>query len=365
MDLKSLIETHKLSDEFIIDAIQEKIKNDAANKQDPSISIIGQGQGFMVSQTLFAAEGLRLNKHLTDGPKNAKQLAEATGVYEPALYRMLRALSSIDILEHLEDDTFAQTSQLMSLNILDGVAFNQPSYQAWKHFMHTLKTGEASWSKEHGKSFYQYLQWSSPEEKDLFKSWNTRTSKEWLHPLVDLYQFNQYKKIIDVGGGEGSLLAHILQQNENVQGVLFDQSNVVSEANTMFSEVGVDDRVEIIGGDFFQTIPSGGDLYIISRVLLNWNDEECLLILENCRAAMGENGTLLVIDFLIPKPEHPTYQTIVFNDLNLLMAFGGGNRTEDEWQKLIEQGGFTLNKVIPACYPSLLSFIRAVPDNTK
>lgn len=362
MDLQSLIKKYQYSEDFIIQAINEKINNDIINNQDPSLQVIGQGQGFMISQTLFAAEALELGKHLASGPKTAKQIALVTNTHESTLYRMLRALAAIGIIAHQEDDCFAQTTRSKYLNILDGAAFNQPSYQAWNHFMHTLQTGEPSWSKEHGKSFYDYLQWSSPEEKDLFQKWNTRTAQEWLHPLVTLYPFHQYRKIVDVGGGEGSLLAHILKLNPNAQGILFDQAKVVSEADKIFCQAGVQKRIEVVSGDFFQSVPSGGDLYLISRVLLNWNDEECVQIMRNCRAAMGESAKLLLIDFLIPKPDHPTYKTIVYNDLNLLLAFGGGNRTEEQWQKLIERAGFTLSEILPACYPSLLSLITVIPE---
>lgn len=359
--LSGLINQQSDPDYFIKQAIEEKLGRESSLKQVASMHTIMLSQGFMISQAIFAMINLELDKLLADGPKTSENLAQATGCHELTLRRFLRALCAVGVFKYLGGNKFGQTPISEHFDILRNCFSMEPSYQAWRHTMYTLKTGKSAWHKEHGKDFYEYLQ-SSPQEQQAFSTWNTKSIDDWLLPLVSSYDFSIFDTLVAVGGGEGNCLASVVKANPKLKGILFDQPQVVKNAHTIIKAAGVEDRCEVIGGNFFESVPSGGDVYVLSRVLLNWNEEQSIQILKTCHKAMAGRGKFLVIDFMIPQPDHPSYQTLVFNDLNLLIAMGGANRTEDEWRKLIELASFTVTKAIPAPPPSLLSIIEATPN---
>ncbi len=342
----------------------EKIdKKDSQSGSTPpsSLDMFTLGQGFMLSQALLTVGRLGIGKLVADGPRTSQELAEATKTHEPTLYRFLRALAAVGVFEHLDGRRFGPTALSNHFDMLLVAPTDERSYQAWGHASHALQQGEPTWSQAHGKSIYGFLD-ESPEELATFSQWNTKTAEEWLAPLIDAYSFSEAKTLIDVGGGEGQFISAILKANSHLSGILFDQPGVVQGALPHLQAAGVVQRCEVIGGSFFETIPSGGDIYVVSRVLLNWDEDKSIEILNNIHRAMNGQGKLLVVDFLIPDPDHPSYQTLVFNDLNLLVVFGGANRTETEWRQLIERTPFSVSQVIPAPPPSLLSIIEATPQ---
>jgi len=345
---------------FVTQAIQEKLQRDPGFVQQASLKLIQLGQGLMVSQVLFSLAKLGIPTLLDQGSHTVTTIAKVAGCDACTLRRYLRAAATMGVFRESGDDRFEHTPLSQKFDLLASCYFDERAYQAWNQATYTLQSGKPGWPVAYGMSFYEYLT-SSPEIYSEFSRWNTRTTVEWLLPLVDAYDFSTFKRLVDVGGGEGNTLARILANNPHLQGVLFDQPQVVESARGIIDQVGVGDRCEYVGGSFFERIPSGGDLYILSRVLLNWSDEQALAILNNCRRAMGTTSKLLVIDVLIPSPEHPSYQTLVFNDLNLLMTMGGTNRTQNEWHSLIKQAGFNISCIVPAPIPSLLSLIEAKP----
>jgi len=345
---------------YIATAVQEKLKRDKNEEQYAFLKIITLSQGFILSNAILVMAKLKIDTLLEAGPKSADILAREAGCESDILYRFLRALSSVGVFRHRGDEKFELTSISRHFFILSSCFFDERAYRAWNHSLNTLLTGEPGWSKEYGKSFFDYLN-ASPIDTDEFSAWNTRSANDWLAPIVSLVDFGQFRKIVDVGGGEGSFVSQILKANPNLTATLFDLPQVVSGAGAQLESMGVASRCNAIGGNFFDFVPEGGDAYLLARVLLNWDEQHSKKILCACHNAMQGQGTLLVVDFMIPPKDHLAYQTLVFNDLNLLMTFNGANRTEQDWRSLLDRASFRVTRILSAPEPSLLSLIEAVP----
>ena len=358
--LEAKMAEHSNANEFICKAIEEKLQAEKNNRQHPSMRVLTHGQGFMISQAIFAFEKLRLDKLISAKPISIIDLAQKTSCHQLSLNRFLCALSSIGLIKQLENNFFAATEETPYVFMFKGAPLGKPSYQVWKHIIHTLTTGESAWLQEFDKDLHQYVN-GSETELQAFNEFNSLTVSVWLDPLINIYNFSQYNTVVDIGGGEGNFLKAILNANGQLHGILFDQPQTVVDAQNTFVQANLSNRCKIEGGSFFESIPTGGDLYILSRILLNWDDENTNLILNNCNQSMNHGEKLLIIDFMIPDPSHPAYQTLTFNDLNLLVTFGGANRNEQQWRTLIEKSSFRVTQIISAPYPSLLSIIEVEP----
>jgi hypothetical protein len=186
-----------------------------------------------------------------------------------------------------------------------------------------------------------------PEANDAFNALMARSTRRTGENLVSMFSFDRDVRIVDVGGGTGSLLAEILKRAPRVHGVLFDQPHVTSEADELLRSAGVRERCEIVAGSFLERIPEGGDVYILSRILHDWSDERCREILTTCRRAMGRTSRLLILEALLPNDGRPS--PAHFLDLwMLLVNEGGRERTEGEFQSLLTQAGLRLERVRPA-----------------
>ena len=157
------------------------------------------------------------------------------------------------------------------------------------------------------------------------------------------FDFSNYKTVVDLGGGKGTLLSEILKQHPFLQGILFDLSEAVTEAPELFSSTGLKKRCEIKTGSIFNSVPSGGDIYILSRILHDWSDEKALLILLNCRKVMPQKGSLLIRDAILPTKEIPPMRLHL--DLMMMVMTGGKERTEEEWKMLLNKSGFNLSRI--------------------
>ncbi len=167
--------------------------------------------------------------------------------------------------------------------------------------------------------------------------------------VVNAYEFSSISKLVDVGGGHGFLLASILAKNESVKGVLYDTDAIVAEAKELLSAHGVSERCETVGGDFFKSVPTGGDAYIMKHIIHDWNDEQCIAILQNCREAMNIGGKVLVVEMVVPEGNEPS--PAKFLDLQMLQYLPGCERTENEYKKLFDTAGLKLTRIIPTMSP--------------
>ena len=175
--------------------------------------------------------------------------------------------------------------------------------------------------------------------------------------VASAYDFSAFRTLVDVGGQQGALLTAILTAYPALRGVLFDQPHVVSGAGSIMGAAGVSDRCEITGGDFFKYLPSGGAAYLLKRIIHHWDDEQAIAILTNCRRAMGQHGTLLLVEQVLPADD--TFASSTLTDLTKPASPGGQERTEAEYRALLAAAGFTLARVIPT--GTRLSIVEGAP----
>lgn len=295
------------------------------------------------SKIIGLAAEIRLDKILSEVPSDINEISKQVGFHPNAMCRILRVLEANEIVELLDNNRvkagklLPYLDRIISPHILD-------SYHYINDLPFSIHDNRECYSKTFGKAFYPHLV-ENPKKLEQFKRWCTESAKEWLPAVFSLYDFSKFDTVVDVGGGEGYFLASILAKHNHQKGILLDQPEVIERATTTFEEHHVNDRAQAFGGDFFKSIPVGGDVYIICRTLLNWDDSDALKIINNCHNVMKPNSTLLIIDFVIPDKNHPQYKVAALNDINLLACLNSANRTEAEWRNLIEKSKFTLKSI--------------------
>jgi hypothetical protein len=210
---------------------------------------------------------------------------------------------------------------------------------AWSSLLHSVQTGENAFRAVHGTDVWEYRA-EHPEESAIFDRAMTTHVRRADDALIESFDFGRYATIVDVGGGQGALLAALLSRHEAAQGVLFDQPHVVAGAESLLREAGVADRCRIVSGSFFEAVPEGGDAYLLKSILHDWEDAETLAILNVCRGAMPAQGTLIVVERTLAGPNEGAETK--FSDLNMLVSPGGRERTLEEFGALFEAAAFRL-----------------------
>jgi hypothetical protein len=319
----------------------------------PSGRMMDLIKGYLVSQALYVTATLGIADLLRDRPQSAKTLAVATGTKAEPLYRLLRALAAIGVFHEDSERNFTLTDMGECLRTdspepVGGYAayIGRPySWVAAGDLLHTIRTGESAFRHVHGTDSWSYRA-QHPDEEAIFDRAMTDISRLTAAGVVAAYAFGRFERIIDVGGGNGALLTAILAANPAVRGVLFDQKEVVGRARPLLEAAGVADRCECIGGSFFESVPAGGDAYVMKSILHDWDTDEAIAILRVCRAAMAPGAKLLAIDHVIGPPnERPVGK---FTDINMLIQHGARERTEHEFAALYAAADFKLTRIVPA-----------------
>lgn len=319
--------------------------------------------GYQKSQALFVAAKLGIADILSNGSKTADELAKATGVNSRSIYHLMRSLISVGVFSTEDNDKFQLNP--MGKHLLTGtsdslrgtvMAMGDEGYQAWGNLLYGIKTGKTAFNHTFNRDFYSYFKQNS-EASVNFNEWMKETTREWLLPVLEAYDFSEVKTLVDVGGGIGTLTAVILNANPKMQAILFDREDVVVGAERVLEGAGVADRCQIVGGNFFDAVLPDGDLYLISRVLLNWDDTDAIKILTNCYQAMTVKDRLVVVDFMLPKGKMSPF--IGLGSLNLFLLCGNFMRTEDEFYNLLSSAGFKVTNTIKTTGP--VSAIEAKP----
>ena len=307
--------------------------------------------GYRVSQAISATVSLGVPDLLGDGSSTSAELAAATGADEATLYRVLRALASAGVLTEEDGRRFALTElgrplRSDSPDSLAGWAefIGRPyEWQSWSGLADAVRTGKNAFTSVHGMDVWTHRA-QRPEEGAYFD----RAMQSRLHLMTASlvgYDFGRFRRIVDLGGGNGALLAAILSAHDGVEGVVFDQEHVVAGAPAVLEAAGVADRCAIVAGSFFDSVPEGGDAYVMSAILHDWEDEDARRILETVRRAIPGDGTLLVLERLVGGPNEDLETK--FGDLNMLVIPGGRERTRDEFADLFSSAGFRLRDAIP------------------
>ena len=332
--------------------------------QRPSARLLELVNGFKVSQALHVAATLGVADLLKNGPRSSHDLAAATGTHPGSLYRLLRALAAVGVLQEDSDRGFALTpiGECLRSDATEPVApwavfIGQPEYwKAWGHLLDGVRTSEHAFRHAHGVNTWEYYA-RNPEAGAAFDAAMTSRSRRQANAVLNAYDFERFRCVVDVGGGHGTLLSAVLAKHRSLRGVLFDQPHVVAGAARVLEAAGVADRCQVVGGDFFEAVPSGGDAHVLKFVLHDWEDEQATIILRNCRRAIAPSGKLLVIECEISPPNEGA--TDKFLDLTMLVHTGGRERTREEWAALFATAGFRLVDATPT--EAQASIIEGVP----
>ncbi|AGB24570.1 O-methyltransferase [Mycobacterium sp. JS623] len=314
------------------------------------------------SQAITVAAQLGVADALAGGPLTIDELAARVDADADALSRLLRALISRGIFRRRRDGRYQLNSLADTLRSDAPVSTrsaarfygSKEQRERWTLMIDAVRTGNSVVPALRGRSSFDYFA-DQPELAELFNQTMTSVSQMTDTAVVAGYDFGVYPTIVDVGGGHGPLLAAILAAAPGTRGVLYDLPSVVANASGVLREQGVAGRVLIAEGSFFDSVPSGGDAYLLKNIIHDWPDEKALQILRNVRAATGPQATVLLVEFVIPKHDREFPGKWV--DLEMLLNLGARERNETEYRDLLSQAGFRLTRVIETASP--LSVVEA------
>ena len=325
--------------------------------------LIQMAMGHHVSQILYAAARLGLADHLAHGRKSADDLAQATGTHAPSLFRLMRTLAHLGILEHDGTNHFGLTPLGEALRTgapgsaratILTVASDWWS-RGFGHLLYSVQTGKSGFEKVLGMPVFDWLA-RNPQEASMFSE--TMVGFHGAEPpaVAAAYDFSDLATIVDVGGATGNLLSAILAKYPRARGVLYDLPHVVRDAPALLRARGCADRVTIESGSFFENVPTGGDAYLLSHIIHDWSEDQCLTILGNCRRAMKPGSRLLLVEMVLPSNGQPHPGKML--DLIMLVAPGGQERTQPEYATLLSRAGLRLTRVVPT--ESAVSVVEAM-----
>jgi SAM-dependent methyltransferase len=313
----------------------------------------------LTTQALHAAARLGIADELSAGPRTVADMSTAVGAQADALDRLLRMLASIGVVTGGEDGTFRLTEIGETLrsdaanSVRDWALYIGASapWSAWGHLYDAVKTGVPGFVLAHGVPTYEFLE-SHPELGAPFNRWMSKQSAQHNAAIVDAYDFARFGVVADIGGGEGSTLAAVLQRHPAVRGMLFDKPSVAADP-TALGAAGLRDRCNVIGGDMLESVPAGADLYMIKRVLMIWGDDDAIRVLRNCAGRLPPGGKVLVVEMVMP-PLGGRGSAATFDILMLLANKGGRIRTEAEFCELFARAGLKLDRLIRTGSPNVL-----------
>ncbi len=321
--------------------------------QDPQLQTRNMLMGFVVSRALQVAAELGLADALAAGPKDRDALAREVGAHPDTLHRLMRALAGVGVFDQLPDGRLANTprSECLRSDVpgsLRGLARmhgGSPLWQAWTGLEHSVRCGEPSFSHVHGSPMFDYLA-AHPESARRFDEGMVASSRLMNEALVGAYEWGQFGTLVDVAGGVGSTLSAILRANPGMQGVLFDVPHVIERGRDYLAQQGMAARCRTQTGSFFDALPLGANAYFMKHIIHDWNDDDCLRILRNCRAAMSDQAKLLICEKVVPPGNQPSIVKIM-DLVMLVLTDGGRERTEQEFRDLFAGAGLRLVRVLP------------------
>jgi hypothetical protein len=338
-----------------------------AQGPNPNQLLLQLATGYMATAALHSVTSLGVPDLLAGGPKTTKEMADARGVQEDPLYRVLRALASAGVFSEVAPRTFALTAVGEMLrsdrpdSLRDSVLWlaDRTHFDTYPELIHALKTGNTVVEKVYGASCFEYFE-KNKEVGALFNAAMTSFSTMSVPAVLEAYDFSWLngKTLVDIAGGHGYLLSEILRSYPEIRGKLFDLDHVASGAKERFEKTGVAARCQIESGDFFESVPSA-DGYVMKHILHDWDDQRALTILRCIHRAARGNARIVTIDAVIAPGNEPHFAKWL--DLEMLLLPGGRERTREEFASLFERGGFRLSKVIPTRSP--VSVIEAEKVN--
>ncbi len=336
----------------------------AADAVVPSyLSVYDRFMGAAHTMLVHTAARLRIPDLLADGPLSAAELASRTQSDPDVMERAMQALVSIGVFRRQSDGRFANNG--VSKGMLTGATGgirgfaeffgHETVMRAWSRLPQTLRDGKQAFKEVNGKIAWEWMA-GDPAMQAAFAEGMSSMTEVVAPAIAASYPFEEVKTVCDVGGGVGIVLAAVLRKHPHLKGKLFDSESMLGEAKAYLAAAGIADRVELVSGSFFDSVPRGADCYIIKTVLHNWEDPEVYKILHNCRAAMDPGQRLLVPDFLV-LPD--AFSTLVpFMDMAGLMIYCGRERSEEKLSKMFAETGFKMGRI--AHLPGVQAVFEAV-----
>lgn len=319
--------------------------------------------GSWITQGVWVVAELGIADLLAEEPQTAETLAEQTHTNSDALYRVLRALASVGIFTKDTHGRFSLTplADLLRSDVAGSqrafaIMMGAEFHKAWGELLHSVRTGEPGFQKRFGMPFFQYMT-ENTERHIIYDAAMTGVHGAETEPMINAYDFSSFRKVVDVGGGNGLVLAAILNRHPAIQGILFDMPAVADRARPIISGSGLSGRCEIVGGDFFSSVPDGADAYVMRHIIHDWEDQDATTILRHCQEAMGPDGKVLVVETVIPAGNEPSFGKWL--DLMMLLV-AGRERTEEEYGRLFSAAGLKLSRVVSTTSEvSIIEGVRA------
>ncbi|GGW79227.1 methyltransferase [Streptomyces lucensis JCM 4490] len=345
----------------------DALETDARTGGEASALVVGMAYGYMAAQALRAAARIAVADLLRDEPLTSAEFALRQGTDPQATHRLCRTLVALGLLAQdgsgrfslTEAGALLRTDRPDSLHALVCMLTDPTTVGAWQGLEESVRTGEPQFAKEFGQEFFDYLA-AQPHLSEQFNTAMSQNTRKIAGLVARHYDFGKHTTVLDIGGGDGTLLAEILRAHPSVKGVLLDLPEALTTAAETFAAADVLTRGSLEQGDFFTAVPPGGDLHVLKSVLHDWNDEQCLTILRRCREALPDDGRLLIVERVLPdRPTEGSDGLMFLSDLNMMVKIGGRERTRADFAALLREAGFRLSAVNPLPPPHQFSLIEA------
>jgi SAM-dependent methyltransferase len=328
---------------------------------DPARAINQLIRGYWVTQAIYVAAELGIADLLVEGPRDPVDLARATRTDHDRLYRVLRALASVGIFFEETDGRFRLTPLAETLRGDRGGQrayarlHGRELYRSWGSLLEAVRSGRPAFVEAFGTPVFDYM-YRYPDRGAIFDAAMTGHHGVETDPMLDAYDLSTFQEVVDVGGGNGSVLMAALTRHPGLRGVLFDLPAVAGRAGAAIAGAGLEDRCRVEGGSFLERVPAGADLYLMRHVLHDWCDEDAVRILRHCRAAMRPGGRVIVVEIVVPEGNDPSFAK--WMDL-MMITYGGKERSEKQYRQLFADAGYDLVRVVPT--RAVISVLEGLP----
>lgn len=313
--------------------------------------------GYHIPRCLHVVAELDIATRLADHARLANDIALEAGVDGPTLHRVMRALASVDVFQEIEGGQFINTPLSETLrsdrsgSLRSWVLFygDEPAWRSWGEFSYSVRTGRSSFEHLYGANMFEYLS-HQPERSRIFDAAMSAVTTLASDAIVAAYDCSNIRLLVDVGGGNATMLCSLLRANPHMRGIVFDLPHVAASATAYIANERLEDRCEFVAGDFFVSLPEGANAYFLQRVLHDWDDEHCIRILHTCSSAARAGAKILISEAIIPPGNDPFIGKLI--DLHMLvMTHGGRERSLAEYQELLARAGWAYTGVVPTASP--------------
>jgi SAM-dependent methyltransferase len=319
--------------------------------------------GDILSRTLYIAAELGVADLLASGPRTSADIANVTGVHPPSLHRVLRTLASVGVFLEGEGPEFRLTplGETLCSDVPGSVrswllAHGRIIWRAIGELPYSVETGQPGFDRAYGMPVFEYFA-QHPDAAALASRSMLEFHGAEAAAVASACDLADVKSLVDLGGGVGNLLEALLMANPHLTGILFELPHVARLAAQRLQAAGLNERCDVVSGDFFETPPPVADVYLLSHVIHDWDDAQCQKLLRNCRDVMPTDSRLLIVEVVLPGPNQPSLGNLL--DLMMLVGQRGQERTIAQYETLVAQAGFRVQRVVPTS--SAVSVIESVP----